>query len=204
MGSSINASKLILDNQDNKIVSQEEAEQAVKTLIQYIGEDPEREGLIETPKRVIKSFNEFYAGYSQDPETLLSKTFEDIEGYDDIVLLKNINFESHCEHHMVPIIGKASIGYYPNKRVVGISKLARVLDVFAKRLQTQETMTAQILNCIDKALLPKGTAVFIDAQHHCMSTRGVLKNDVTMTTNQFSGCFLEDVNLQDRFLKMVT
>ena len=141
MGSSINASKLILDNQDNKIVSQEEAEQAVKTLIQYIGEDPEREGLIETPKRVIKSFNEFYAGYSQDPKTLLKKTFEDIEGYDDIVLLKNINFESHCEHHMVPIIGRASIGYYPNKRVVGISKLARVLDVFAKRLQTQETMT---------------------------------------------------------------
>ncbi len=204
MGSSINASKLILDNQDNKIVSQEEAEQAVKTLIKYIGEDPEREGLKETPKRVIKSFNEFYAGYSQDPETLLSKTFEDIEGYDDIVLLKNINFESHCEHHMVPIIGKASIGYYPNKRVVGISKLARVLDVFAKRLQTQETMTAQILNCINKALLPKGTAIFIDAEHHCMSTRGVLKKDVTMSTNQFSGCFLEDVNLQDRFLKMVT
>ena len=204
MGSSINASKLVLDNQDNKIVSQEEAEQAVKTLIQYIGEDPEREGLIETPKRVIKSFNEFYAGYSQDPETLLSKTFEDIEGYDDIVLLKNINFESHCEHHMVPIIGKASIGYYPNKRVVGISKLARVLDVFAKRLQTQETMTAQILNCIDKALLPKGTAVFIDAEHHCMSTRGVLKNHVTMTTNQFSGCFLEDINLQDINLKLTS
>ena len=134
----------------------------------------------------------------------LSKTFEDIEGYNDIVLLKNINFESHCEHHMVPIIGRASIGYYPDKRVVGISKLARVLDLYAKRLQTQETMTAQILNCIDKTLLPKGTAVFIDAEHHCMSTRGVLKNDVTMTTNLFSGCFLEDTNLQDRFLKMAT
>jgi GTP cyclohydrolase I len=168
-----------------------------------MGEDPNREGLLETPKRVIKSFKEFYAGYDQNPEELLSKTFEDIEGYNDIVLLKNINFESHCEHHMVPIIGRASIGYYPNKRVVGISKLARVLDAFAKRLQTQETMTAQIVDCIDKALKPKGTAIFIDAEHHCMSTRGVSKNDVTMTTNQFSGCFLENVNLQDRFLNMI-
>ena len=202
MNSSINASKIILSQNEKRVVSKEEAEQAVKTLIEYIGEDPEREGLIETPKRVIKSINEFYAGYNQDPKKLLEKTFEDIDGYDDIVILKNINFESHCEHHMVPIIGRATIGYYPNKRVVGISKLARVLDVFAKRLQTQETMTAQILNCIDNALLPKGTAVFIDAEHHCMSTRGVLKNDVTMTTNQFSGCFLEDINLQDRFLKM--
>ena len=177
-------------------------EKAVKTLIEYIGEDPDREGLIDTPKRVIKSFREFYSGYGQNPEELLSKTFEEVDGYNDIVLLKNINFESHCEHHMVPIIGRATIGYYPNKRVVGISKLARVLDIFAKRLQTQETMTAQILSCIDNTLLPRGTAVFIDAEHHCMSTRGVLKNNVTMTTNQFSGCFLEDVNLQDRFLKM--
>ena len=205
MNSSINASKIIIDDSEDKIIiSQEEAEEAVKTLIRYIGEDPEREGLLETPKRVIKSSNEFYAGYSQDPEIILSKTFEDIEGYDDIVMLKNINFESHCEHHMVPIIGRASIGYYPNKRVVGISKLARVLDLYAKRLQTQETMTAQILHCIDKILQPKGTAVFIDAEHHCMSTRGVLKNDVTMTTNLFSGCFLENTDLQDRFLKMAT
>ena len=202
MNSSINASSLIIDEQEKRTITQEEAEQAIKILIEYIGEDPNREGLMETPKRVIKSFNEFYAGYNQDPQKLLEKTFEDIDGYDDIVILKNINFESHCEHHMVPIIGRATIGYYPNKRVVGISKLARVLDVFAKRLQTQETMTAQILNCIDSALLPKGAAVFIDAEHHCMSTRGVLKNDVTMTTNQFSGCFLEDINLQDRFLKM--
>jgi len=202
MNSSINASSLIIDEQENRSITQEEAEQAIKLLIEYIGEDPNREGLMETPKRVIKSFNEFYAGYNQDPKKILEKTFEDIEGYDDIVILKNINFESHCEHHMVPIIGRATIGYYPDKRVVGISKLARVLDVFAKRLQTQETMTAQILNCIDSTLLPKGTAVFIDAEHHCMSTRGVLKNDVTMTTNQFSGCFLEDINLQDRFLKM--
>ena len=202
MNSSINASKLIIDDNEKRSVTQEEAELAIKTLIEYIGEDPNREGLIETPRRVIKSFNEFFAGYHEDPKKLLEKTFEDIEGYNDIVILKNINFESHCEHHMVPIIGRATIGYYPDKKVVGISKLARVLDVFAKRLQTQETMTSQILNCIDSSLSPKGTAVFIDAEHHCMSTRGVLKKDVTMTTNQFSGCFLEDINLQDRFLKM--
>ena len=202
MNSSLNASNILINDEEKNIVSQSEAERAVKTLIEYIGEDPDREGLIDTPKRVIKSFKEFYSGYGQNPEELLSKTFEDVEGYNDIVLLKNINFESHCEHHMVPIIGRATIGYYPNKRVVGISKLARVLDMFAKRLQTQETMTAQILSCIDNTLLPRGTAVFIDAEHHCMSTRGVLKNDVRMTTNQFSGCFLEDVNLQDRFLKM--
>ena len=202
MNSSLNASNILINDQEKNIVSQSEAEKAVKTLIEYIGEDPDREGLIDTPKRVIKSFKEFYSGYGQNPEELLSKTFEEVEGYNDIVLLKNINFESHCEHHMVPIIGRATIGYYPNKRVVGISKLARVLDMFAKRLQTQETMTAQILSCIDNILLPRGTGVFIDAEHHCMSTRGVLKNDVRMTTNQFSGCFLEDVNLQDRFLKM--
>jgi len=202
MNSSLNASNIVINDEEKNIVSQSEAEKAVKILIEYIGEDPYREGLIDTPKRVIKSFREFYSGYGQNPEELLSKTFEEVEGYNDIVLLKNINFESHCEHHMVPIIGRATIGYYPNKRVVGISKLARVLDIFAKRLQTQETMTAQILSCIDNTLLPRGTAVFIDAEHHCMSTRGVLKNDVTMTTNQFSGCFLEDVNLQDRFLKM--
>ena len=202
MNSSLNASNIVINDEEKNIVSQSEAERAVKTLIEYIGEDPDREGLIDTPKRVIKSFKEFYSGYGQNPEELLSKTYEDVEGYNDIVLLKNINFESHCEHHMVPIIGRATIGYYPNKRVVGISKLARVLDMFAKRLQTQETMTAQILSCIDNTLLPRGTAVFIDAEHHCMSTRGVLKNNVRMTTNQFSGCFLEDVNLQDRFLKM--
>ena len=183
-------------------LTQTDAEEAIKILIEYLGDNPNREGLIDTPKRVIKSFKEFYAGYQLDGEEILSKTFEDVEGYEDIVILKNINFESHCEHHMVPIIGRATIGYYPNKRVVGISKLARVLDVFAKRLQTQETMTAQIVNCIDKALAPKGVAVLVDAEHHCMTTRGVHKNNVTMTTNQFSGCFLEDVNLQDRFIKM--
>jgi GTP cyclohydrolase I len=191
--------------QDTKAkITQSEAEEAIKVLIEYLGDNPNREGLIDTPKRVIKSFKEFYSGYDLNGEEILSRTFEDVEGYDDIVMLKNINFESHCEHHMVPIIGRATIGYYPDKRVVGISKLARVLDVYAKRLQTQETMTAQILNCIDKTLAPKGTAILIDAEHHCMTTRGVLKNNVTMTTNQFSGCFLEDVNLQDRFIKMAT
>ena len=191
--------------QDTKAnITQSEAEEAIKVIIEYLGDNPNREGLIDTPKRVIKSFKEFYSGYDLNGEEILSRTFEDVEGYDDIVMLKNINFESHCEHHMVPIIGRATIGYYPDKRVVGISKLARVLDVYAKRLQTQETMTAQILNCIDKTLAPKGTAILIDAEHHCMTTRGVLKNNVTMTTNQFSGCFLEDVNLQDRFLKMAT
>ena len=182
--------------------SEVEVLEAVRKLILWAGDDPDREGLIETPKRVAKAYKEFFSGYHDDPIEILSKTFEEVEGYDDAVIVRDIRVESHCEHHMVPIIGRATIGYYPNKRVVGISKLARVLDVFAKRLQTQETMTAQILNCIDSALLPKGTAVFIDAEHHCMSTRGVLKNDVTMTTNQFSGCFLEDINLQDRFLKM--
>jgi len=191
--------------QDTKAkITQSEAEEAIKVLIEYLGDNPNREGLIDTPKRVIKSFKEFYSGYDLNGEEILSRTFEDVEGYDDIVMLKNINFESHCEHHMVPIIGRATIGYYPDKRVVGISKLARVLDVYAKRLQTQETMTAQILNCIDKTLAPKGTAILIDAEHHCMTTRGVLKNNVTMTTNLFSGCFLEDINLQDRFIKMAT
>jgi GTP cyclohydrolase I len=195
------ASSSLRENSKTKI-TKNEAEEAIKTLIEYLGDDPNREGLIDTPKRVIKSFKEFYSGYDLDGEEILSRTFEDVEGYNDIVILKNINFESHCEHHMVPIIGRATIGYYPDKRVVGISKLARILDVYAKRLQTQETMTAQILNCIDKTLAPKGTAILIDAEHHCMTTRGVFKNNVTMTTNQFSGCFLEDVNLQDRFIKM--
>ena len=193
------------DKKNNlKKPTRDEAMEAVRTLIRWAGDDPSREGLIDTPKRVVKSYTEFFCGYDQDPESVLSATFSETQNYDEMVILKNMRLETHCEHHMVPIIGRASIGYYPDKRVVGISKLARVLDLYAKRLQTQETMTAQILNCIDKTLLPKGTAVFIDAEHHCMSTRGVLKNDVTMTTNLFSGCFLEDTNLQDRFLKMAT
>ena len=203
MNSSINASKIIINNQDDKIISKAEAEEAVKTLIRYIGEDPEREGLLETPKRVIKSFNEFYAGYSQDPEIFLSKTFEDIEGYNDIVLLKNINFESHCEHHMVPIIGRASIGYYPDKRVVGISKLARVLDLYAKRLQTQETMTAQIAESINRVLQPKGVGVVVDAAHQCMTTRGIHKTHATTITSQMLGVFRSDYRTRSEFMNLI-
>ena len=203
MNSSINASNIIIDNQENKIISKAEAEEAVKTLIRYIGEDPEREGLKETPKRVIKSFNEFYAGYSQDPEIFLSKTFEDIEGYNDIVLLKNINFESHCEHHMLPIIGNASIGYLPNKSIVGISKLARIVNTFAKRLQTQEIMTSQIINAIHDNLNPIGVGVVIEADHHCMKTRGVYKKNTLMITSQFKGSFLTDEKLRNRFLDFI-
>ena len=204
MNSSINASKIIIDNENNKIISKEEAEEAVKTLIRYIGEDPEREGLLETPKRVIKSFNEFYAGYSQDPEIFLSKTFEDIEGYNDIVMLKNINFESHCEHHMVPIIGRASIGYYPDKRVVGISKLARVLDLYAKRLQTQETMTAQIADTIDRVLQPRGVAVVIDAEHQCMSSRGVHKHGSSTITSRMLGVFRDNQKSRMEFMTLIS
>ena len=158
--------------------------------------------MLETPKRVIKSFNEFYAGYSQDPEIILSKTFEDIEGYDDIVMLKNINFESHCEHHMVPIIGVAHVAYLPNEKVVGISKLARVIEIFAKRLQTQETMTMEILQTIDKALNPHGTAVMIDAKHQCMTTRGINKPNVSTVTTKFSGSFSKDTELRERFIRL--
>ena len=203
MNSSINASSLIIDEQEKRSITQEEAEQAIKLLIEYIGEDPNREGLMETPKRVIKSFNEFYAGYNQDPKKLLEKTFEDIEGYDDIVILKNINFESHCEHHMVPIIGRATIGYYPNKRVVGISKLARVLNVFAKRLQTQETMTAQIADTINRVLEPKGVAVVIDAGHQCMSTRGIHKTESSTITSRMLGIFREKPETREEFMHLI-
>ena len=154
--------------------TKEEAMKAVKTLIEWAGDDPSREGLVETPKRVVKAYNEFFQGYDQDPEEVLNKTFEEVEGYDDAVIVRDIRVESHCEHHMVPIIGVAHVGYIPNNRVVGISKLARLVDVFGKRLQTQETMTAQIADTINDVLQPKGVAVVIDASHGCMSTRGCL------------------------------
>ena len=204
MNSSINASNIIIDNQDNKIISKVEAEEAVKTLIRYIGEDPEREGLLETPKRVIKSFNEFYAGYSQDPEIFLSKTFEDIEGYNDIVLLKNINFESHCEHHMAPIIGFVHIAYIPRKKVVGLSKLARTVEVFSKRLQTQERLNMQIANTLMDGLDAKGVAVTIDASHQCMTMRGIKKEKATTLTNYFLGKFKEDLSFQNRYIKFIS
>ena len=183
--------------------SEEEAKQAVRTLIAWAGDDPDREGLKDTPKRVIKAFREFYAGYEEDPKKVLSRTFDDVGGYDDIVLLRDIEFASHCEHHMVPFIGRAHIAYLPDERVVGISKLARVLDIFARRLQTQETMTAQIAHAIDQKLQPKGVAVFIEAVHMCMSLRGVEKRNVATITTEFLGSFREDPALQVRFMELV-
>lgn len=183
--------------------TREEAEAAVRTLIAWAGDNPNREGLLETPKRVVKSFDEFFAGYGSDPRLLLAKTFEEVEGYDEMVLLKNMRFESHCEHHMVPIIGKAHIAYLPDKRVVGISKLARLLDVFAKRLQTQETMTSQIADTLNQVLKPKGVAVVIDAEHQCMSTRGVYKPGTTTITTRRLGAFKTDNKVFQEFMTMV-
>ena len=186
-----------------KSVSREEAENAVKTLIKWAGDDPSREGLRETPKRVVKAFNEFFSGYTESPDDYLSKTFEDVQGYEDIVMLKDISFHSHCEHHMVPIIGKAHLAYIPTKKVVGISKLARVVDIFAKRLQTQETMTQQIANCIEKSLKPKGVAVYIEALHQCMTTRGVNKPNVSTITSCFLGEFKSDKSMGQRFTDFI-
>ena len=175
---------------------------AVRTLISWAGDDPEREGLIETPKRVVKAYEEFFAGYAQDPVKVLGKTFEDVKGYDDIVFLRDINIETHCEHHMVPILGKAHVAYLPKNKVVGISKLARVIEIFAKRLQTQETMTMQILNTIDDTLEPYGTAIMIDAKHQCMTTRGINKPNVSTVTTKFSGSFSNDTDLRQRFMQL--
>ena len=187
----------------DKSVSREEAEKAVETLIKWAGDDPSREGLRETPKRVVNAFNEFFSGYSESPESYLSKTFEDVQGYEDIVMLKDISFHSHCEHHMVPIIGKVHLAYIPTKKVVGISKLARVVDIFAKRLQTQETMTQQIANCIEKSLKPKGVAVYIEALHQCMTTRGVHKPNVSTITSCFLGEFKSDKSIGQRFTDFI-
>ena len=187
----------------DKSISREEAEKAVETLIKWAGDDPSREGLRETPKRVVNAFNEFFSGYSESPESYLSKTFEDVQGYQDIVMLKDISFHSHCEHHMVPIIGKVHLAYIPTKKVVGISKLARVVDIFAKRLQTQETMTQQIANCIEKSLKPKGVAVYIEALHQCMTTRGVHKPNVSTITSCFLGEFKSDKSIGQRFTDFI-
>ena len=190
---------------NNKVAkpSREEAMEAVKTLISWAGDDPSREGLIETPKRVVKAYEEFFAGYEQDALKVLGKTFEDVNGYDDIVFLRDINIDSHCEHHMVPIAGKAHVAYLPKNKVVGISKLARVIEIFSKRLQTQETMTMQIINTIDEALEPFGTAIMIDAKHQCMTTRGINKPNVSTITTKFSGLFAEDAELRNRFMQLV-
>tara|TARA_S200000501_G_scaffold15089_1_gene13491 strand:+ start:3126 stop:3749 length:624 start_codon:yes stop_codon:yes gene_type:complete len=181
--------------------SREEAMEAVKTLISWAGDDPSREGLIDTPKRVVKAYEEFFAGYKKDPADVLGKTFEDVKGYDDIVFLRDINIETHCEHHMVPILGKAHVAYLPKNKVVGISKLARVVEIFAKRLQTQETMTMQIINTIDDTLEPYGSAIMIDAKHQCMTTRGINKPNVSTITTKFSGLFANDPELRNRFIQ---
>ena len=183
--------------------TRKEAEDAVRTLISWAGDNPKREGLIETPKRVVKSYEEFYAGYDQDPAEILSKVFEEIEGYDEIVLVKDILLESHCEHHMVPILGKAHVAYLPDKRVVGLSKLARVVDLYAKRLQTQETMTAQIADTINKVLKPKGVAVVIDAEHQCMSSRGVSKKGTSTVTSRMLGTFRDSQKSRMEFMNLI-
>ena len=192
-------------NENRKLIrpSAEEAMEAVRTLIRWAGDEPTREGLIDTPKRVIEAYTEFYSGYEEDPEAVLAKTFDDVAGYDEVVLLKNMEFESHCEHHMVPIIGRAHIAYLPDQKVVGISKIARLLDIFAKRLQTQEIMTKQIADTIERVLQPRGVAVIIDANHECMSTRGVHKKDSTTVTLQMRGIYKTDQAARAELMRMV-
>jgi len=180
-----------------------EVHDAVRTMLAWAGDDPSREGLIETPKRVAEAYKEFFSGYETDPEEILEKTFEEVEGYDEMVLVKDIRVESHCEHHMLPIIGKAYVAYIPTNRVVGISKLARIVDVYGKRLQTQETMTAQIANAIQKVLKPKGVAVVIDAYHQCMSTRGVHKTESSTVTSSMKGVFNDNVRTRNEFLNLI-
>ena len=182
--------------------SRKEAEDAVRTLLAWTGDDPAREGLLDTPKRVVKAYEEFFAGYEMDPVKVLSRTFEDVQGYDDIVMLKDIDVESHCEHHMVPILGIAHVAYMPTSKVVGISKIARVVEIFGKRLQTQETMTAQVADCINDVLKPAGVAILIDAKHQCMTTRGVHHPNVSTITTQFTGVFKTDKDMRDRFLRL--
>lgn len=183
--------------------SREEAEQAVRTLLRWAGDDPDREGLLDTPDRVVRSYEEFFAGYQQNPTDFLNRTFEEVDGYDEMVLLRDITFESHCEHHMVPIIGTAHVAYMPDHRVVGISKLARVVDMFAKRLQIQETLTAQIANTINEVLEPRGVAVVVEAQHQCMTTRGVHKSGVSMVTSKLLGVFRDNSDTRREFLSMI-
>src|SRR5262245_6916140 len=184
--------------------TREEAEEAVRTLLRWAGDDPAREGLRGTPERVVRSYEEFFSGYDDDPVAYLERTFEEVEGYDEMIVLRDIRFESHCEHHLAPIIGRAHIAYLPNRRVVGISKLARVLDTYAKRLQIQEKMTAQIANVIDQVLQPKGVAVVIDASHQCMTTRGVHKPGVSMVTSRMLGDFRSDPKTRREFLAIIS
>ena len=183
--------------------SRSEAEAAVELLLRWIGDDPAREGLIGTPERVVRAWEEFCVGYSEDPASMLQRTFEEVEGYDEMVIVKNIRVESHCEHHIVPILGWAHVGYLPNKRIVGISKLARVVDIFGKRLQTQEVMTAQIANVINEVLEPKGVAVVMDAKHQCMTTRGIHKTESSTVTSSMLGAFRENAQTREEFMNMI-
>jgi len=184
--------------------SRAEVEAAVRTIIRWTGDDPDREGLQETPARVTRALEDYFSGYAQDPTEFLARTFEEVGGYDEMILLRGIRFESHCEHHMAPVIGQAWVGYVPNGRVVGISKLARVVDVFARRLQVQEKLTAQIADAIDRILKPKGVAVVIKASHHCMTTRGAHKPDTDLTTSRMLGCFRDSPQLRQEFLMTVS
>jgi len=183
--------------------SRKKAEEAIHTLLLWAGEDPRREGLIDTPKRVAKAYEDWFSGYKQDPVDYLKRTFEEVEGYDEMIVLRDISFESHCEHHMAPIIGKAHVGYLPRNKVVGISKLARVVEAFARRFQVQEKMTAQIANCIEDVLKPKGVGVVIEAVHQCITTRGIHKSDVSMVTSQMLGSFRKDARTRAEFLRMI-
>ena len=192
------------DPKHSEKISEKEVEEAFIKIIKWIGEDPLREGLKSTPKRIVKAFKEYFKGYSEDPKKILEKTFGDVQGYDDMVIQKNISLQSHCEHHMAPIIGVAHVAYIPKDRVVGLSKLARVVEVFSKRLQTQERLTMQIANTLMEALDAKGVAVSIDATHQCMTMRGIKKEQATTVTNYFLGKFKEDLSYQNRYLRLIS
>ena len=199
----------LVEDTDNKIldakkVSDKEAEEAFKTILTWMGEDPGREGLLETPKRVVKAFKEYFGGYTEDANKILEKTFGDVEGYDDMVVEKNISVSSHCEHHMAPIVGTAHVAYIPNERVVGLSKLARVVEVFSKRLQTQERLTMQVAQALMNSLDAKGVAVTIDAAHQCMTMRGIKKENAKTVTNYFLGEFKKDLSIQNRYLRFIS
>ena len=199
--------KLVKDTDQSKIkkhqISDEKAEEAIRTIIQWIGEDPKREGLLSTPTRVIKAYREYFKGYTQDPKEFLAKTFSEVEGYDDMVIEKNISIQSHCEHHMAPITGVAHVAYLPSDKVVGLSKLARVVEVFSKRLQTQERLTMEIAKTIMDVVQRRGVAVTIDAAHQCMTNRGVKKEKTTTVTNYFLGAFKDDLSFQNRYLRYI-
>ena len=183
--------------------SRQQAEDAVRTLLRWAGEDPTREGLIDTPKRVVKAYTDWFSGYALDPDEYLQRTFEEVAGYDEMIVLRDIEFESHCEHHMAPIIGKAHVGYLPDGKVVGISKLARVVDAYARRFQVQEKMSSQIAGCIERALAPRGVGVVIEAAHECMTTRGIHKRGVSMVTSKMLGSFREDARTRAEFLRFI-